>query len=58
MNSKKTILVLFLATVFLSLAACEREGPAERAGEQIDNAVEDAGAAIENAGDKVRDATN
>lgn len=57
MNSKKSILVLFLTTVFLNLAACEHEGPAERAGEKIDNAVENAGDAIEEAGDDIRDAT-
>jgi len=57
----------------LSLAACggnkePAEGPAEHAGEKIDNAAEDTkegaekatektGEAVENAGDKVKDAT-
>lgn len=53
------ILALFLA---LGLAACEREGPAERAGENIDEAAEDAGEAVddamEEAEDEVEDATD
>jgi len=47
-----------LATVFLC-AACEPEkGPAEKAGEAIDNAVDKAGDKIEEAGDKVEDAAD
>lgn len=38
----------------LSLAACEREGPMERAGEKVDRAVERAGDKIENATDRKR----
>ena len=34
------------------LAACDSEGPAEQLGENIDNAVEETGDAIENATDK------
>lgn len=44
-----------LALVMLGatgLAACDSEGPAERLGENIDNAVEETGDAIENATDK------
>ncbi|MBL28370.1 MAG: hypothetical protein CMM50_12570 [Rhodospirillaceae bacterium] len=37
------------------LAACDEEGPAEKAGEAIDNAVEDAGDAVEDAGDAIED---
>ena len=40
----------------LGLAACEeQEGPAERAGESIDNAVERAGEAIENSGERIQE---
>ena len=35
----------------------EREGPAERAGEQVDQAMERAGEAIEDAGDKAKEKT-
>jgi uncharacterized protein YjbJ (UPF0337 family) len=46
-----------LAAVF-ALAACEHEGPAEKAGKKIDNAVDDAGDAVKDAGDKVKDAVD
>jgi hypothetical protein len=53
------ILALFLA---LGLAACEQEGPAERAGENIGQAAEDAGEeideAMEEAEEEVEDATD
>jgi hypothetical protein len=35
----------------LSLSACEEQGPAEEAGETIDDTVEDAGDAVEGATD-------
>lgn len=39
------------------LAACEKkEGPGERAGKQLDKAVETTGKKIEEAGEKVQDA--
>ena len=38
------------------LAACQKEGPAERAGRNIDQATDKAGRSIERAGEKVRDA--
>lgn len=46
------------AMICLGILGCEQEGPAERAGEEIDEAVEDAGEAIEEAGDAVREGTN
>ncbi len=44
------------AILMLGLNGCEREGPAERAGKQIDSAAEKAGEKIEKAGEKVQDA--
>lgn len=41
----------------LLLTACEQDGPAERAGEKIDNAVESAGDKLEQAGDKIQEKT-
>lgn len=38
------------------LSACEREGPAERAGEEIDRTVEEAGEAMEKAGERAGEA--
>jgi hypothetical protein len=45
------IAVLMLA----ALTACDRRGPAEKAGESIDRAGEKASRAIENAAENVRD---
>ncbi|HLS86594.1 MAG TPA: hypothetical protein VK043_09885 [Burkholderiales bacterium] len=42
---------LIALALFGALAACDREGPAERAGEAIDSTVE-------RAGDKIEDATD
>jgi hypothetical protein len=49
-------LLVALSLAFLALAGCEREGPAERAGKQIDSATERAGEKVERAGEKVQDA--
>ncbi|MCO6412474.1 MAG: hypothetical protein J5I92_06990 [Thiogranum sp.] len=69
MQLKNLMLVMAMATP-LFLAGCERnEGPAERAGENVDeamekagetmdDAVEQAGEAVEEAGDRIRDETN
>jgi predicted small lipoprotein YifL len=46
----KTLCLALLAVAFL--AACEREGPLERAGENADRAIERAGDKIENATDR------
>ena len=46
-----------LVVAALLLVACEREGPAERAGKDIDRAAKDAGKAVERAGEKIQDAT-
>jgi predicted small lipoprotein YifL len=43
--------ILFALVMLAALAACEREGPAERAGEAVDRTVE-------RAGDKIEDATD
>jgi predicted small secreted protein len=52
----KTLMTLFaLLTVAFAAAACH-EGPAEKAGRNIDQAADKAGRAIEHAGEKVRDA--
>ena len=47
-----------LAIILMAgLLACEKkEGPAERAGKQVDKAVESAGKQIEKAGEKIQDA--
>lgn len=39
----KTMVSLLFATVLLSVTSCQSDGPFERAGETMDEAVEDAG---------------
>ena len=47
---------LAMSILMLGLSACEKkEGPAERAGKQVDKAVESAGQQIEKAGQKIQD---
>ncbi len=59
MSQLKSSLYIVVATLSLAMAACQpHEGPAERAGKNLDNATEKAGNQIEKAGDKVKDATN
>ena len=38
-----------------SLSSCEKKGPAEKAGEKVDNAIEKAGGKVEEAGDKIKE---
>jgi hypothetical protein len=46
-----------ISAVLLALSACQKqEGPAERAGKDVDKAIESAGRQIEKAGDSIQDA--
>ena len=48
---------LVMSALIAGLFSCQKkEGPAERAGRQIDKAVEKAGQQIEKAGEKIEDA--
>ena len=48
---------LAISVLILGLSACEKkEGPAERAGKEIDKSIESAGKQLEKAGDKIQDA--
>ena len=42
----------------VALAGCQREGPAEKAGRQVDRAADKAAQGIKNTGDNIRDAVN
>ncbi len=46
---------LISGLLLVSLAGCE-QGPAEKAGENVDDAVDEAGESIEDAGDSIEDA--
>ncbi|MBI3094695.1 MAG: hypothetical protein HYY97_07460 [Rhodocyclales bacterium] len=48
--------VLVAGAMAFVLAACEKEGPAERAGKEADKVVSDVGKSIEKAGENIQDA--
>jgi len=58
----KIHLSAFLIVASLMLAGCEQQGPAEQAGEKIDRGMENSkdavSDAVEDAGDKIEDATD
>ena len=57
--SRNLLTVLALSAAIAGLAACQKEeGPAERAGKAMDNAVQKAGDQIEKAGEKIQDAAD
>ena len=49
---------LMIVIAVAALAACRQEGPAEKAGRQLDQAGDKAARSVEKAGEKVRDAVN
>jgi hypothetical protein len=50
--------LLAVALLGLTLSACEKkEGPAEKAGKEIDKAAKEAGQAMDKAADAVKEAT-
>lgn len=58
MYPMRVLMVALLTFTAFGLTACEKEGPAERAGKQVDKAVDGAGDAVKDAGDKVKDAVD
>lgn len=58
MQKKLVLALLMAAALFLmiGLSGCESEGPAEKAGEKIDESVESTKDAVEEAGDKIEEA--
>jgi hypothetical protein len=59
MTKIRTILgtAVVMAVLAAGLAACEKkEGPAERAGKEIDKSIQSAGQELEKAGQKIQDA--
>jgi len=53
---QSAIIALTIITLSVWLSGCTKEGPAEKAGKQIDKTIEKAGEQIEKAGEKVQDA--
>ncbi|KEZ78121.1 hypothetical protein [Salinisphaera hydrothermalis] len=61
MNKKISTLLIaaILGLTTLTLAACDNDdGPAEKAGQKIDNAADNTSDAMEDAGDKASDAAD
>lgn len=54
----RAMLLAFIIGSLGMVSACEDKGPAEKAGEQIDEAVEESGDAIEEAADEAEEATD
>jgi outer membrane lipoprotein-sorting protein len=58
MKTLKKILVLLISAALLSFfSACKEQGPAETAGEKIDEAVEQTRENMEEAGDTMKEKT-
>lgn len=53
MKLPQSSVLLSIAVLIFALAGCEKEGPAEKAGENIDEAVEEMQEKAEETGDKV-----
>ncbi|MFW6099101.1 MAG: hypothetical protein ACOC79_01230 [Thermodesulfobacteriota bacterium] len=53
----KGLSILSLCAAFMFFA-CEDKGPMEKAGEKVDETVEEAGDKVEKAGDKAEEATD
>lgn len=50
------VVALALGVLVAGMSGCKKEGPAERAGKEIDRTAEKAGHQMDRAGDKVKDA--
>ena len=46
---------LAIAMLVVGLSACQKEGPMERAGKEIDKSVQSAGQQLDKAGQKIQD---
>lgn len=58
MSINKTLLaVVGVGMLAFVLGACEQQGPAEQAGEKIDETAEETGEAMDKAADKTKEAT-
>jgi len=54
-TSKGVVAALVLGSLIAGLTGCRKEGPAERAGKEIDRSAEKVGKEIEKAGEKMKD---
>lgn len=54
--NKKILVAMTMGTLVLSMTGCDTEGPAERAGREMDEAAQKAGQQIEEAREKIQEA--
>lgn len=52
----KAVAALAMGMFVLALSGCQKEGPAEKAGKEVDKAISSAGSEIQAAGDKIQKA--
>ena len=55
---KRWIMCVLMSFAIFAFGACESEGPAEKAGEKIDEAAEEAAEKVEEAADAVEEKTD
>ncbi len=55
---KRMLLLACFAGSLFFVVGCEQEGPAERAGERVDESMEKAGEKIEQAGENIQDSAD
>jgi len=55
LNLKRLLFGLLIGMMTISLWACEKKGPGEKAGEKIDHAAEETKEGMEEAGEAVQD---
>ncbi|MCP8687483.1 hypothetical protein [Marinobacterium sedimentorum] len=57
MKGLKTVgTLLFTAALLAALSGCEKEGPVEHAGKEVDKAMQDAGDQLEQTGEDIKEA--
>lgn len=54
----RALLLTFVIGSLGMVSACEQQGPAEEAGEQIDETIEESGDKLEEAGDEAEESTD
>jgi hypothetical protein len=57
LSAKAAVISALVGALGMGMIGCEREGPVERAGKQIDDAIERGGEKLEEAGRKVQEKT-
>ncbi len=55
---KRILMLACFAGSLFFVVGCEQEGPAERAGERVDESMEKAGEKMEQAGENIQDSAN